>query len=188
MRYRWPPAKLCSATLRVITIFRGASAPIPSRLVLCDTKWWRYWQNSNSENCHHTEWNITNNCSKRRKSINNTANTKGVTYGLKREKKKRIAIEVFENLLQSYTYALMHPYVAVPYFVLIIITYYLIYLIYLFIFPFSQISTNAAWITLDVNTCVTTLVEVSTVIAGPASNWNRIREDVQVTKYILFIN
>ena len=87
MRYRWPPAKLCSATLRVITIFRGASAPIPSRLVLCDTKWWRYWQNSNSENCHHTEWTITNNCSKRKKSINNTANTKGVTYGLKKEKK-----------------------------------------------------------------------------------------------------
>ena len=54
----------------------------------------------------------------------------------KKRKKKRIAIEGFENLLQSYTYSLMHPYVAVPYFVLIIITYYLIYLIYLFIFPF----------------------------------------------------
>ena len=187
MRYRWPPAKLCSATLRVITIFRGASAPIPSRLVLCDTKWWRYWQNSNSENCHHTEWNITNNCSKRKKSINNTANTKGVTYGLKKEKKTDCNWGFWKcvTILHLRTNAPLRccPLFCFDYY------YLLPYLPnLLFFFPFSQISTNAAWITLDVNTCVTTLVEVSTVIAGPASHWNRTREDVQVTKYILFIN
>ena len=74
--------------LRVITIFRGASAPIPSRPVSsCVTRNRDVIGKIQTLRTATTLSKTTNNCSKRKKSINNTANTKGVTYGLKKEKK-----------------------------------------------------------------------------------------------------
>ena len=62
------------------------SHPVPSRPVSSRVTRNCNWQNSNFENCHNTDWNTANNCLKHNKGIDDTANTKGVTDGLKKKK------------------------------------------------------------------------------------------------------
>ena len=83
--------------LRVITIFRGAPAPIPSRPVSsCVTGNRDVIGKIQTLRTATTLSKTTNNCSKLKKSINNTANTKGVTYGFKKEKKNGLQLRILK--------------------------------------------------------------------------------------------